>query len=78
MTHDTGDVLLPFIERLWRSLKYEEIYLNEYRSMEDLKISLKKYFHFYNSERFYQSLVYATPDEMYNSVFNDRVQEQAA
>jgi putative transposase len=67
-----------FIERLWRSLKYEEIYLNEYRSMEDLKISLKKYFHFYNSERFHQSLEYATPDEMYNSVFNDRIQEQAA
>jgi putative transposase len=67
-----------YIERLWRSLKYEEIYLNEYRSMEDLKIALKRYFKFYNTERFHQSLEYATPDEMYNSVFNEQSQEQAA
>lgn len=67
-----------YIERLWRSLKYEEIYLNEYRSMEDLKIALKKYFNFYNTERFHQSLEYATPYEMYNSVFNVHSQEQAA
>jgi putative transposase len=67
-----------FIERLWRSLKYEEIYLNEYHTMDDLKIALKKYFNFYNTERFHQSLEYATPDEMYNSVFNDQSLEQAA
>jgi putative transposase len=67
-----------YIERLWRSLKYEEIYLNEYRSMEDLKIALKKYFNFYNTERFHQSLEYATPDEIYNSVFNKHVQEKVA
>lgn len=67
-----------FIERLWRSLKYEEIYLNEYRSMENLKSALKKYFNFYNTERFHQSLEYATPDEIYNSVFNEQSQEQAA
>lgn len=67
-----------YIERLWRSLKYEEIYLNEYRSMEDLKIALKKYFNFYNTERFHQSLEYATPDEMYNSVFNDKLQKLVA
>jgi len=52
-----------FIERLWRSLKYEEIYLNEYHSMEDLKIALKRYFNFYNTERFHQSLEYATPEK---------------
>lgn len=67
-----------YIERLWRSLKYEEIYLNEYRSMEDLKRALKRYFNFYNTERFHQSLEYATPDEMYNSAFNERSQKQAA
>jgi putative transposase len=67
-----------YVERLWRSLKYEEIYLNEYRSMEDLKTALKKYFNFYNTERFHQSLDYATPDEMYNSVFNNQYQEKAA
>jgi putative transposase len=67
-----------FIERLWRSLKYEEIYLNEYRSMDDLKIALKKYFNFYNTERFHQSLEYETPDEIYYSVFNEQSKEQAA
>jgi len=67
-----------FIERLWRSLKYEEIYLNEYRSMEDLKIALKKYFNFYNTERFHQSLEYETPDEIYYSVFNEQPKKQAA
>ena len=59
-----------YIERLWRSLKYEEIYLNEYHSMEDLKIALKHYFNFYNTERFHQSLEYATPEEIYYSAFN--------
>lgn len=59
-----------YIERLWRSLKYEEIYLNEYHSMEDLKIALKRYFNFYNNERFHQSLEYATPEEIYYSAFN--------
>lgn len=67
-----------YIERFWRSLKYEEIYLNEYRSMDDLKVALKKYFNFYNTERFHQSLEYATPDEMYNSVFNEQSLELAA
>ncbi len=54
-----------YVERLWRSVKYEEIYLNDYQSMDDLKISLKRYFNFYNTERFHQSLEYATPDEIY-------------
>lgn len=67
-----------FIERLWRSLKYEEIYLNEYQSMEDLKRALKKYFHFYNTARFHQSLEYATPDEMYNSIFSKQCLSKAA
>jgi len=67
-----------FIERLWRSLKYEEIYLNEYRSMDDLKRSLKRYFNFYNTERFHQSLEYETPDERYYSVFNEQSKKQAA
>jgi putative transposase len=67
-----------FIERLWRSLKYEEIYLNEYRSMVDLKRSLKRYFNFYNTERFHQSLEYGTPDERYYSVFNEQSKKQAA
>ena len=56
-----------YIERLWRSLKYEEIYLNCYETMEALKAGVKRYFHFYNTERFHQSLGYQTPDEMYES-----------
>ena len=50
-----------FIERLWRSVKYEEIYLTEYRDATHLKRSLKTYFHFYNTERPHQSLDYRTP-----------------
>ena len=40
-----------FIERLWRSVKYEEIYVNEFQSVEQLRKSLKKYFDFYRSSR---------------------------
>jgi putative transposase len=54
-----------YIERLWRSLKYENIFLNEYGSMRELKKGIEKYFNFYNSERFHQSLDYCTPDDIY-------------
>jgi putative transposase len=67
-----------YVERLWRSLKYEEIYLNDYRTMEDLKIGVKRYFRFFNEDRFHQSLEYATPDETYNLAFNKQFQEKAA
>ena len=59
-----------YVERLWRSLKYEEIYLKCYENISELKIAVNKYFNFYNTERFHQSLDYLTPDEMYYSVFN--------
>lgn len=58
-----------YVERLWRSVKYEEIYLKDYSCMNDLKESLKRYFDFYNSERFHQSLDYLTPNEMYFGKF---------
>ena len=67
-----------YVERLWRSLKYEEIYLNEYHSMEKLKSAVKKYFNFYNTERFHQSLEYATPDEIYYSAFSNGIRGKAA
>jgi putative transposase len=54
-----------YIERLWRSLKYENIFLAEYTSMKQLKKGIDKYFRFYNCERFPQSLHYSTPDEIY-------------
>jgi putative transposase len=46
--------------------------------MVDLKRSLKRYFNFYNTERFHQSLEYGTPDERYYSVFNEQSKKQAA
>lgn len=54
-----------FIERLWRSVKYEEIYLNEYQNVKDLIVALKKYFDFYNFERTHQSLDDQMPIEVY-------------
>jgi len=54
-----------FIERLWRSVKYEEIYLKEYASVRDLVIALKQYFEFYKFERPHQSLSGKTPGEVY-------------
>ena len=54
-----------FIERLWRSVKYEEIYLNEYSTTDALRKALRKYFHFYNVERPHQTFDGATPLEVY-------------
>lgn len=54
-----------FIERLWRSVKYENIFPNAYQNGADLFTGLFEYFHFYNSERIHQALGYDTPDEIY-------------
>jgi putative transposase len=54
-----------FIERLWRSVKYEEIYLKEYSNVKELIRSLKQYFEFYNFERPHQTLEGQTPAEVY-------------
>jgi putative transposase len=54
-----------FVERLWRSVKYEDIYLHAYGSVRELKSALACYFEFYNVRRPHQSLGYRTPDEMY-------------
>jgi putative transposase len=54
-----------FVERLWRSVKYEDIYLNAYASVPELEIGLTRYFHFYNHNRPHQSLQYRTPAEVY-------------
>ncbi len=53
------------VERLWRSVKYEEIYIHEYDSVTELKKSLKRYFQYYNYERPHQSFGDATPAEKY-------------
>jgi len=54
-----------FTERLWRSLKYEEVYLNEYGSPREARHGISRYFDFYNFERPHQSLGYLTPAEVY-------------
>ncbi len=54
-----------FVERLWRSLKYEEVYLKDYRSVAELVSGLTSWFRFYNHERPHQSLKYRTPAEVY-------------
>ena len=54
-----------FVERLWRSVKYEEVYLQEYGGMRDAQRGLGRYFPFYNEERPHQSLGYRTPLGVY-------------
>lgn len=58
-----------FIERLWRSVKYECVYLNEFDTVPSLEAGLEKYFSFYNHSRPHQSLAYATPAEVHQGCF---------
>jgi len=55
-----------FIERLWRTVKYEDIYLQNYENVPALVKGLDAYFHFYNTERPHQSLDYRTPADVYH------------
>jgi putative transposase len=54
-----------FIERLWRSLKYEEVYLHAYASVTKAKAGISAWLHFYNEERQHQSFGYRTPRQIY-------------
>ncbi len=54
-----------FVERLWRSVKYEEVYLHDYATPVEAQKRLDHYFRFYNKERFHQSLGYQTPSDVY-------------
>jgi putative transposase len=56
-----------FVERLWRTVKYEEVYLKEYETVREAEISIGKYFEFYNHQRLHQALGYKTPEEVYFS-----------
>jgi putative transposase len=56
-----------FVERLWRTVKWEEVYLKEYASVADAAASLHHYFRFYNEERPHQSLGYRTPAQVFQS-----------
>jgi len=57
-----------FVERLWRSVKYENIYLNVYEDGVSLYKGLSEYFNFYNKERLHQSLGYKTPEMLYTQI----------
>lgn len=54
-----------FIERLWRSVKYEDVYLHDYETVLSLEAGLNRYFSFYNHERLHQSLGYRVPAEVH-------------
>jgi len=59
-----------FTERLWRSVKYEEVYINDYETVPDAKEGISRYMNFYNQERPHQSLDYKTPAEVYFDIDN--------
>lgn len=54
-----------YVERLWRSVKYEEVYLNDYQTVSEAERGLKTYFQFYNEERFHSALNGKKPAEIY-------------
>jgi putative transposase len=54
-----------FVERLWRTVKYEEVYLRDYKTVWDARHGLGRYFGFYNEERLHQALGYRTPAAVY-------------
>ena len=56
-----------FVERLWRNVKYEDVYLKGYTNMAELMVGLAQYFAFYNAQRPHQSLGYQTPDIVYKT-----------
>ena len=56
-----------FVERLWRNVKYEDVYLKGYATMSELQAGLKEYFILYNEKRPHQSLGYKTPDVVYQT-----------
>ncbi len=55
-----------FVERLWRTVKYEEVYLKAYSNGREAKAGLDAYFRFYNAQRPHQALGYRTPAEVFN------------
>lgn len=64
-----------FVERLWRTVKYEEIYLKEYKNVKELRSALADYFVFYNNERFHMSLDWETPNEIYEEELNKKMRK---
>ena len=59
-----------FVERLWRSVKYENVYIHDYSTIPEAREGLKHYFEFYNAERLHESLGYQTPWEIFSGSRN--------
>ena len=59
-----------FVERLWRTVKYEEVYLKTYADAREARRELRDYFRFYNDQRPHQALGYRTPAEVYHQAIN--------
>ena len=62
-----------FVERLWRTVKYEYVYLQEIQTVQQAREGLQQYFHFYNQERLHQALDYMTPAQVYQARKNQQV-----
>lgn len=60
-----------FVERLWRSLKYEEVYLNDYDNLVEARAGIGRYFGFYNDRRQHQALGYQTPASFYDGLVRE-------
>ena len=59
------------IERFWRTIKYEEIYLNEYKNVKVLNLAIEKYIESYNKKRLHSAIEYKTPNEVYYQAINN-------
>jgi putative transposase len=64
-----------FVERLWRSVKYEDIYIKDYERVPELESGLTAYFRFYDEDRPHQSLGYRIPGEVYRAGVHERLSE---
>lgn len=60
-----------FVERLWRSLKYEEVYLHAYETMQQAREGIERYFEFFNDRRPHKALGYQTPAAFYDGLINE-------
>ena len=54
-----------FVERLWRSVKQECLYLHDFQKRQEMEVALKRYFEYYNHQRLHQALDYITPAQIY-------------